>query len=66
MTFKDTTWLVAIYLQLIIISRKDPLRFKIALTFSRRVTVAQGLADSPNFSSSKNPCTFSQIIKINE
>ena len=29
-------------------------------------SVAQGLADSPNFSSSKNPRTFSQIIDINE
>ena len=29
-------------------------------------SVEQGLANSPNFSSSKNPRTFSQIININE
>ena len=32
----------------------------------KTLSVAQGLADSPNFSSSKNPRTFSQSININE
>ena len=29
------------------------------------LSVAQGLADSPTFSNSKNPRNFSQIININ-
>ena len=32
----------------------------------KTLSVAQGLVDSPNFSSSKNSRTFSQIININE
>ena len=32
----------------------------------KTLSVAQGLADSPIFPSSKNPRTFSQIFNINE
>ena len=38
----------------------------VSSSLSLTLSVAQWLADSPNFLSSKNPRTFSQIININE